>query len=86
MPLWVPITVAAALFQCWRTAMQQKLRHMLSINGAGFVRFLYGAPTAMVLLGGALAVTRLTLPAPTPGFARLLRGRRPVPRSSAPTC
>ena len=65
MPLWVPITVAAALFQCWRTAMQQKLRHKLSINGAGFVRFLYGAPAAMALLGGALAVTHLTLPAPT---------------------
>ena len=44
MPLWIPITVAAALFQCWRTAMQQKLRHLLSVNGAGFVRFLYGAP------------------------------------------
>ena len=68
MPLWIPITVTAALFQCWRTAMQQKLRHLLSINGAGFVRFLYGAPTAMVLLGGALAATRLPVPVPTPVF------------------
>jgi len=67
-PLWIPITVTAALFQCWRTAMQQKLRHLLSINGAGFVRFLYGAPTAMVLLGGALAATRLPVPVPTPVF------------------
>jgi drug/metabolite transporter (DMT)-like permease len=48
--------------------MQQKLRHLLSINGAGFVRFLYGAPTAMVLLGGALAATRLPVPVPTPVF------------------
>ena len=53
MPLWIPITVSAALFQCWRTAMQQKLRHLLSVNGAGFVRYLYGAPTALVLLVGA---------------------------------
>ena len=68
MPLWIPITVTAALFQCWRTAMQQNLRHLLSINGAGFVRFLYGAPTAMVLLGGALAATRLPVPVPTPVF------------------
>ena len=68
MPLWIPITVTAALFQCWRTAMQQKLRHLLSINGAGFVRFLYGAPTAMVLLGGALAATRLPVPVPTTVF------------------
>jgi len=68
MPLWIPITVSAALFQCWRTAMQQKLRHLLSVNGAGFVRFLYGAPTALVLLIGALLVTGLPLPVPTTAF------------------
>ena len=68
MPVWIPVTVSAALFQCWRTAMQQKLRHLLSVNGAGFVRFLYGAPTALVLFVGALIVTgaagssRRTLP------------------------
>ena len=50
MPLWIPIAIAAALFQCWRTAMQQKLRYLLSINGAGFVRFLYGAPAALMFL------------------------------------
>jgi drug/metabolite transporter (DMT)-like permease len=68
MPVWIPITIAAALFQCWRTAMQQKLRHLLSVNGAGFVRYLYGAPTAFVLLVGALFITGLPLPAPTPLF------------------
>jgi len=64
MPLWIPVTLAAALLQCWRTALQQRLRHLLSVNGAGFVRFLYGAPTALVLLLAALAVTGLPLPAP----------------------
>lgn len=64
MPLWIPITLCAALFQCWRTAMQQKLRHLLSVNGAGFVRYLYGAPTALVLLVASLAVTGLPVPAP----------------------
>ena len=68
MPPWIPITVSAALFQCWRTAMQQKLRHLLSVNGAGFVRFLYGAPTALVLLIGALIGTGLPLPAPNIAF------------------
>jgi drug/metabolite transporter (DMT)-like permease len=68
MPLWIPITVSAALFQCWRTAMQQKLRHLLSVNGAGFVRYLYGAPTALVLLAGALLATGLPLPAPNLRF------------------
>lgn len=62
MPIWIPITVSAALFQCWRTALQQKLRHLLSVNGAGFVRFLYGAPTALILLLAALGVTGLPLP------------------------
>jgi drug/metabolite transporter (DMT)-like permease len=66
MPLWIPITVTAALFQCWRTAMQQKLRHLLSVNGAGFVRFLYGAPAALVFLLAALAISRNGLPVPTP--------------------
>ena len=65
MPLWIPITVTAALFQCWRTAMQQKLRGMLSVNGAGFVRFLYGAPR--ILPAGALIVTGTALPALTRG-------------------
>ena len=68
MPLWIPITVSAALFQCWRTAMQQKLRHLLSVNGAGFVRYLYGAPTALVLLAGALLATGVPLPAPNAVF------------------
>lgn len=68
MPLWIPITVSAALFQCWRTAKQQKLRHLLSVNGAGFVRFLYGAPTALVLLTIALLLTDLPMPAPNPRF------------------
>lgn len=51
MPLWIPITVAAALFQNIRTTMQQKIRGVLSVDGANFVRYLYGAPLAL----GALA-------------------------------
>ena len=69
MPVWLPITLAAALFQCWRTALQQKLRHLLSVNGAGFVRFLYGAPTALLLLLAALQATGVALPAVNPRFA-----------------
>jgi drug/metabolite transporter (DMT)-like permease len=68
MPIWIPIAVTAALLQCWRTAMQQKLRNLLSVNGAGFVRYLYGMPTALVLLLVALFVTRLPVPAANPRF------------------
>ncbi|MEI7712983.1 MAG: EamA/RhaT family transporter, partial [Rhodospirillales bacterium] len=62
MPIWIPIAASAALFQCWRTAMQQKLRGLLSVNGAGFVRYLYGMPTALVILSIALATTGAALP------------------------
>ena len=68
MPLWIPITVSAALFQCWRTAMQQKLRNLLSVNGAGFVRYLYGAPAAFVLFAGVLIGTGLPIPTPNLAF------------------
>src|SRR3954454_16190948 len=68
MVAWIPITVAAALSQCWRTALQQKLRHLLSVNGAGFVRFLYGAPTALLLFLAALAATGAPAPAPNLPF------------------
>ena len=68
MPIWIPIAVTAALLQCWRTAMQQKLRGILSVNGAGFVRYLYGMPTALVLLVIAIAVTGAQVPAANPLF------------------
>ena len=50
MPLWIPITVAAALCQNIRTTMQQKIRGILSVDGANFVRYLYGAPLALGML------------------------------------
>lgn len=51
MPLWIAITASAALFQCWRTALQQKLRGQMSVNAAGVVRYLYGVPVGFLLLG-----------------------------------
>lgn len=46
--MWVPITLAAATFQILRTARQHRLRRVLTVNEAGFVRYLYGAPLALV--------------------------------------
>ena len=60
--IWIPITVSAALAQCWRTAMQQKLRALLSVNAAGLVRYLYGMPVALAILLIALTVTGMPLP------------------------
>ncbi|HEY0421420.1 MAG TPA: DMT family transporter [Acetobacteraceae bacterium] len=62
--LWIPVTVTAALFQTWRTALQQRLRGLLSVNGAGFVRYLYALPTGLgfVLAGYWLTGTPLPMP------------------------
>lgn len=65
--VWIGFTVAAALFQAWRTALQQALRGALSADGAAFVRFLYGAPVAALLLAGWCAVTGRA-PAPLQGM------------------
>ncbi|MFT8245058.1 EamA family transporter [Roseomonas sp. BN140053] len=68
-PLWLPVTLLAALFQSWRTALQQRLRGAMSVNAAGLVRYLYGAPTAAVLLGTELLAVGGGLPRPGWGFA-----------------
>lgn len=67
-PLWLPVTLAAALFQTWRTAMQQRLRGQLSVNAAAVVRYLYGVPVGILLLTLYLLVSGGTLPALNPGF------------------
>ncbi len=63
MQLWLAATLSAALFQCWRTAKQQKLRGQLSVNGAGVVRYLYGVPVAGLYLGLWLGLVGGEVPA-----------------------
>lgn len=71
MELWIPITIVAALLQTWRTALQQKLRDKLSVNAAGFVRYLYALPTGALLVAGFFAAAGVGLPVPTPRFLLL---------------
>ena len=47
--MWIPITLAAATFQILRTSRQHVLRRVLSVNGAGFVRYAYGFPLALLV-------------------------------------
>ena len=68
MPLWIPITVAAALFQNIRTTMQQKIRGVLSVDGANFVRYLYGAPLAIGMLAFLVLGTGRQIPPLSLGF------------------
>ncbi len=48
--IWLPAALFAGLFQAWRTAVQQRLRSQLTVSGAGLVRYLYGAPIALLIL------------------------------------
>ena len=84
-PLWLPVTLAAALFQTWRTAMQQKLRGQLSVNAAAVVRYLYGVPVGAVLLLLYLLLFGGALPALNGSFL-LLCAAGGWGRFSAPTC
>ena len=68
MPPWIPITLTAALFQTWRTALQQRLRGRLSVGAAGLVRYLYAVPVGVALLAAYCAATGQGVPAVTPGF------------------
>lgn len=68
MPTWVPVTLIAALFQTWRTALQQRLRGRLSVGTAGLVRYLYAIPVGLLLLLSYWTASGAVLPRPTPGF------------------
>ena len=45
--LWIPITLAAAVSQNVRTALQRHLKGRLSTNGANFTRYAFGLPFAL---------------------------------------
>ncbi len=65
---WIPITFSAALFQTWRTALQQRLRSRYSVGTASLVRYLYAIPVGALLLASYALATRSPLPAPNLGF------------------
>ena len=68
MPSWIAFTLTAALFQTWRTALQQRLRGRFSVGTAGFVRYVYAIPVGAALLAAYLSWSGDALPRPTPGF------------------
>lgn len=72
--MWIPITLAAATFQILRTARQHQLRTVLSTNAAGFVRYLYGAPFAIVLSLIVFGIAGRDLPEVPPRFWPIIVG------------
>ena len=69
MPLWIPVTIAAALLQTVRFMLQKSLsRTRLSASGATFARFVYSAPLVLAALGVWLLFPGHDLPQAGPGF------------------
>ncbi len=68
MPIWIPITLTAALFQTWRTALQQRLRGELSVNAVGFTRYVFAVPVGLAMLLTFRLASGQALPAPTLRF------------------
>jgi drug/metabolite transporter (DMT)-like permease len=62
--LWIPATLAAAAAQTARNAMQRHLTASLGTVGATHVRFLYGFPFALAMLGLACAIAGRLPPLP----------------------
>ncbi|MCE8546759.1 EamA family transporter [Ruegeria pomeroyi] len=69
MSLWIPVTLAAALFQTVRFMLQKSLATVkLSASGATFARFLYSAPLALAGLFIATTAGGFDLPELGPRF------------------
>jgi drug/metabolite transporter (DMT)-like permease len=60
--MWIPITLFAATCQILRTSRQHLLRSRLSVNGAGFVRYAYGFPLAVVAAAVTFGVAGADVP------------------------
>lgn len=70
---WVPVTLAAATFQILRTSRQHLLRDVLGLNAAGYVRYLFALPFAVLALVGTGLVAG-GLPVPPTRFWPIVAG------------
>ena len=68
MPLWIPITIAAAFLQNLRSALQRQLARDLTASSATYVRFLFGLPVALLYLIALHFSLDVEFPIPTPVF------------------
>ena len=68
MPLWIPITIAAAFLQNLRSTWQKQLTGDLSATAATYVRFSFGLPVAIVYLVSLHLLGGFALPSPNTMF------------------
>lgn len=66
--LWIVFTIAAALSQTVRNALQRGLTATAGTAGATHVRFLFGLPFSILFLGVIALVTKSALPSPGVNF------------------
>ncbi len=52
--MWVAITLVATVFQIVRTSEQHRLRRLLDVNEAGYVRFVFAMPFAVAIAAGVM--------------------------------
>lgn len=62
MPLWIPVTIAAAFLQNLRSTWQKQLTGSMSATAATYVRFSFGLPVAIVYLWALNTVGGYALP------------------------
>jgi drug/metabolite transporter (DMT)-like permease len=67
MKVWLSFTIIAATLQAMRTSLQHRLRALLSVSGAGFVRYVYGAPVSLAAVG-VMALAGIHIPSPPARF------------------
>ncbi len=72
--MWIPITLAAATFQILRTARQHDLRRVLDVIPAGFVRYAYGFPLAVLASVITFGFVGAELPRPPLRFWPIIAG------------
>ena len=72
--MWIPITLAAAAFQILRTARQHELRRVLDVNAAGFVRYAYGFPLAVLASIITFGIVGAELPSAPMRFWPIIAG------------
>jgi drug/metabolite transporter (DMT)-like permease len=66
--LWIPITIAAALLQNIRTALQKHLKGRLSTNAATYTRYVFGFPLAIAYVAVLAGGFGVALPEPNWAF------------------
>lgn len=68
MEFWIALTLVAVLIQSARTVLQRNQVESLSVAGATYARFLYGAPLAWLQAVAAFGTVGSAFPTPSPTF------------------